>query len=159
MALVVAVHGASWYERDFPKQAGTAIASAAQTNPSLKIYSNESFSDWLIFDHPELAGRVAYDVRLELLSAKQLNALAQRLLLIRLPEESSVVETRAQYPLVAMPDNAGGITIRVQYREKVRSQLSLRVFHREILLMIPHDGHQHFLRQLEELWIKASQDR
>jgi hypothetical protein len=77
MALVVAVHGASWYERDFPKQAATAVAAAAQKNPSLKVYSNETYSDWLIFDHPALAGRVAYDIRFELLSAKQLNALAR----------------------------------------------------------------------------------
>ena len=77
MALVVAFHGASWYERDFPKRAATAVAAAAQTNPSLKIFSNETYSDWLIFDHPALAGRVAYDIRFELLSAKQLSALAR----------------------------------------------------------------------------------
>jgi hypothetical protein len=55
----------------FPDGAVTAVARAAAKQPSMKIYANERYADWLFFTHPELRGRIAYDVRFELLTKTQ----------------------------------------------------------------------------------------
>jgi hypothetical protein len=67
----VASHGRAWWERHYPKQAVAAVATAARSDPSLKVFANEKFGDWLILRDPPLAGRVAYDARFELLTTKQ----------------------------------------------------------------------------------------
>jgi hypothetical protein len=56
----------------FPKAAGNTVARAAASRPHATIYSNERYADWLLFEHPELTGRVAFDARFEMLSADQL---------------------------------------------------------------------------------------
>jgi hypothetical protein len=56
----------------FPPAAGDRVARAASARPGTTIYSNERYADWLLFTHPELAGRLAFDARFELLSAEQL---------------------------------------------------------------------------------------
>src|SRR5205823_3520621 len=65
-------HPAGWYTRDYPPAAGNAIARLAATDPQLKIFANERFADWLVLQHPELRGRIAFDGRLELLTVKEL---------------------------------------------------------------------------------------
>jgi hypothetical protein len=56
----------------FPPAAAEAVARAAVERPGTTVYSNERYADWLLFTHPELTGRVAFDARFELLSARQL---------------------------------------------------------------------------------------
>jgi hypothetical protein len=56
----------------FPPAAADAAARAAAARPNTTVYSNERYADWLLFTHPELAGRLAFDARFELLSAAQL---------------------------------------------------------------------------------------
>jgi hypothetical protein len=71
MLIGAALRPPTWLEEAFPAPARTAIAAAARNDPGLKVYSNERYSDWLLFTHPELRGRIAYDIRFELLSQAQ----------------------------------------------------------------------------------------
>jgi hypothetical protein len=70
-------HPASWYTQDFPPAAGNAVARVAATDPQLRIFVNERFADWLLLQHPELRGRVAFDGRFELLTAKELRRMVE----------------------------------------------------------------------------------
>jgi len=71
-----AAHPRSWFEADYPARAGDAVAAAAASGPALKVFANERYADWLLFEHPELAGRVAYDARFELLRSDELAQVA-----------------------------------------------------------------------------------
>jgi hypothetical protein len=42
----------------------------------VRIYADVRFGDWLLWHNPNLAGHIAFDVRFELLTARQLHALA-----------------------------------------------------------------------------------
>ncbi|MBV9838860.1 MAG: hypothetical protein JO156_12120 [Solirubrobacterales bacterium] len=44
-------------------------------DPSLQVFADVRFADWLLWYDPALAGRVAYDTRFELLSPPQMNSL------------------------------------------------------------------------------------
>jgi hypothetical protein len=70
--IVVVARGDSGLSKSFPTAAGLAVARAAAADPSTHVYSNERFADWLLFEHPELTGRVDFDARFELLSPPQL---------------------------------------------------------------------------------------
>ena len=52
-----------------------AVEQATRADPALRIMSDEHFDDWLLWRDPALAGRIANDVRFEILSAGQLAAL------------------------------------------------------------------------------------
>jgi hypothetical protein len=39
------------------------------------VFASETLSDWLLWNEPSLRGRIAYDVRFELLSVRQLDRL------------------------------------------------------------------------------------
>jgi hypothetical protein len=70
--LAVASRGAEALTKAFPTAAGDAVAQAANSDPSARVFADERFADWLMFEHPELVGRLAYDVRFEQLTPKQL---------------------------------------------------------------------------------------
>ncbi|MGA2012581.1 MAG: hypothetical protein ABSH51_18905 [Solirubrobacteraceae bacterium] len=53
----------------------TAVERATRADPSLRVLSDDHFTDWLLWRDPALSGRIANDVRFELLSAQQLTAL------------------------------------------------------------------------------------
>jgi hypothetical protein len=75
-ALGVALKPASWFtHQQYPAAAENAAAAAARTGG--KIFANESYADWLIFEHPQLAGRIAYDSRFELLTNRQLRSVVE----------------------------------------------------------------------------------
>jgi hypothetical protein len=61
----------------YPSRAAAAVSSAAGRDPSLRIFANEAFGDWLLWRAPALAGRLAFDARFELLSNQQIHALAR----------------------------------------------------------------------------------
>ncbi len=63
----LASHADSWWERGYPRGALAAVAKAAKQDPSLRVFANERYADWLLFEDPALRGRVAYDIRFELL--------------------------------------------------------------------------------------------
>jgi hypothetical protein len=70
----VAAKSTSWFTSGFPTAAARAAAAAA--GPHGRVYASSPYADWLLWSRPELAGRVAYDSRFELLSAAQLRRIA-----------------------------------------------------------------------------------
>jgi hypothetical protein len=74
-ASAMAGHKRAWFERDFPPRAGNVLTAAAAADPSLRVFANERYADWLLFEHPSLSGRVAYDIRFELLRGSELHRL------------------------------------------------------------------------------------
>src|SRR5262249_35531360 len=81
IALVVAIasiasHSTAWFEHTYPQRAGDVVARAAATDPRLRVYADGRYADWLLFGHPGLAGRLAYDVRYELLTQHELEQLS-----------------------------------------------------------------------------------
>ena len=63
------------YLHGYPPAAAGAIAAAVEKDPSLRVFAEERFADWLLWQEPQLKGRLAYDVRFELLHAAELKAL------------------------------------------------------------------------------------
>jgi hypothetical protein len=53
-----------------------AVSRASSGDPSLRVFATERYSDWLIWNAPTLAGRVAFDARFELLTSRQIKAIA-----------------------------------------------------------------------------------
>jgi hypothetical protein len=68
------IHPANWFTKAFPGAAADRVAQVAARHPHARIFANERFADWLVLQHPALAGRIAFDGRLELLTAKQLES-------------------------------------------------------------------------------------
>jgi len=59
---------ASWFTEPYPSAAGDAVAKTAAADPKARIYADVHYADWLLWEHPELAGRIAFDARFEVLS-------------------------------------------------------------------------------------------
>jgi hypothetical protein len=70
--VAVTLQPARWFEQRYPPRAAEAVASAAAQDPTLGVFAEAHYADWLLWRHPELAGRVAYDARLELLTSREL---------------------------------------------------------------------------------------
>jgi len=71
--VVVAFQPRSWFTMDqYPAGAENAAARAA--GGSGRVFANERYADWLVFEHPQLAGRIAYDSRFELLTSRRLQS-------------------------------------------------------------------------------------
>jgi hypothetical protein len=60
--------------RNYPAGAGRAAAAAA-SHPGAQVYAGIAFADWLLWEHPELAGKVVFDVRYELLRTPEVKRL------------------------------------------------------------------------------------
>jgi len=80
MAALVAVVGvvvkpSPWLTRSYPAGALTAVDRAAARAPGVRVFANEQYGDWLLLNRPELRGRLAFDIRFELLSKKQFETL------------------------------------------------------------------------------------
>ena len=65
-----------WLARDWPQAASAAVTRAVASHPPLRVFATLRYADWLLFEEPGLAGRVALDARVELLSRAQLRRLA-----------------------------------------------------------------------------------
>jgi hypothetical protein len=59
-------------EKPWPRAQGAAIARAAAQHPSYRVVTDESDADWLMWHYPALKGRIAFDVRFELLGERGL---------------------------------------------------------------------------------------
>jgi hypothetical protein len=70
--IATATRSADWYAASYPASAADVAASAAR--PNGHVFATEDFADWLIWQRPELGGRVAFDARLELLRAAELRS-------------------------------------------------------------------------------------
>lgn len=75
LASSVAVRGTSWLESDWPTGALEPLRAATR-DPDERVWGTDRTSDWILWHLPELRGRVAYDVRFELLTRAQIEALA-----------------------------------------------------------------------------------
>ena len=74
--MAVAFEPGSWFTKQkYPVGAENAAARAAGAGG--RIFANESYADWLVFEHPQLAGRIAYDSRFELLTSRQLRSVTE----------------------------------------------------------------------------------
>jgi hypothetical protein len=72
----VAFEPYSWFtKQEYPVAAETAAARAA--GPSGRVFANERYADWLVYDHPQLVGRIAYDSRFELFTNHQLRSVIE----------------------------------------------------------------------------------
>lgn len=75
--IAVAARPESWFERTYDKRALRTVETLVKQQPSTRIFADVRYSDWLLWHDPALAGKLAYDTRFELLSARQLLAIAQ----------------------------------------------------------------------------------
>lgn len=63
-------HPSSWFDHAGTPAAAAAVSRAAGSHRV--VLADDLHADWLLWERPELAGRVAYDVRFELLTRRQL---------------------------------------------------------------------------------------
>jgi hypothetical protein len=52
-----------------------AVERATEANPAIRVLADDRFDDWLLWRDPALAGRIANDIRFELLTGKQIDRL------------------------------------------------------------------------------------
>jgi hypothetical protein len=97
----------------YPAAAAHAVGAAAASDPGARIYSDVRFADWLLWTRPELAGRIAYDARFELLSSEELDRL-YRLQNRLTPGWKAAV---ANHGLVVLPSGQGSETARALMTE------------------------------------------
>jgi hypothetical protein len=71
----VAIKPGSWFTADLAPSAAAAASSAA--GGSGRAFATDSAADWLLWERPELSGRVAFDARFELLSSSQLRRIVR----------------------------------------------------------------------------------
>jgi hypothetical protein len=71
----VAAKPTTWFTQGFPPAAAQATVNSA--GPNGRIFAMTDFADWLLWTRPALAGRVAFDARFELLSAKEVLRIAR----------------------------------------------------------------------------------
>jgi hypothetical protein len=76
LTAAAALRSNAWYEgRTYSDAAARAVAKAAETQPSARIFVDMSYADWLLWKEPQLQGRIVYDARLELLREQRLDQL------------------------------------------------------------------------------------
>ena len=63
---------AAWFTEQYPAAAGDVVARAASADPHARIFADVHYADWLLWEHPGLAGRIAFDARFELLSRRRI---------------------------------------------------------------------------------------
>jgi hypothetical protein len=66
----VATNANAWFLQDFPPRAAAATSAAA--GPGGRVLATSTYADWLLWTRPELAGRVAFDSRFELMTTGEL---------------------------------------------------------------------------------------
>ncbi len=72
----IATKPSAWFERGYDARALAHVAAVVQGQPGVRIYADEHFADWLLWQDPSLAGHIAYDSRLELFTSTQLREVA-----------------------------------------------------------------------------------
>jgi hypothetical protein len=118
-AAVVAARGSDWLEGGYPAEAAAAVSSAARASPGTRIFANEKYADWLLFEHPQLAGKVAYDVRFELLSRPQL----ERIVAFRAEQGPDWLRAARGYALLVLHPRADSGAVRLLKAEPGTSTL------------------------------------
>jgi hypothetical protein len=62
-------------EARWPAAAGDVVAKAAEARPSARVFTSEKYADWLVFEHPALRGRIAFDGRWEIVPPRRMGAI------------------------------------------------------------------------------------
>ena len=71
----IAAKPTPWFTHAFPATAARATARAA--GPTGFVFATSQYNDWLLWSEPQLAGRVAFDSRFELLTRAQLDEIGR----------------------------------------------------------------------------------
>jgi hypothetical protein len=103
---------ASWFERPFPPRAADAVAQAA-ADPSARVYADAKYADWLLWRHPELRGRVAYDIRFELLPTARIVQIYN----FNNPDGDPWRAPARGYPILVLDETVSRTPIRALLRE------------------------------------------
>lgn len=110
-------HGSAWFEDGYPQGAAKAVAAAAKADPSARIFSDEIYSDWLLFEDPALAGRVAFDIRYELLTQAELG----RIVTFRLEQGIGWQDIALGYKILVLDPRSDGTAIKlIEHRPGAR---------------------------------------
>jgi hypothetical protein len=109
-----AAHPTRWYARDYPRSAVDAVSQVAGHDPSLRVFANEAYADWLLWNVPGLAGRVAFDARFELLSSAQLRSIAH----FRNQSSPNWIQVARGYRLLVLDPDKERPAIRAVVRER-----------------------------------------
>ena len=75
--VLTAIQPESAHLSRYPERAADAVGVIAGHDRATRVFANERFADWLLWREPRLAGRIAFDVRFELLSERELRAIAE----------------------------------------------------------------------------------
>jgi hypothetical protein len=108
----VASKPATWFERSFNPGAASTVAQIAHRYPAVRFYSDNRFADWLLWQDPSLIGRIAYDIRFELLTRRQLQGIVDIAALPR-PHEASLL---TGYRVLVLDPGNGSTTERLLAR-------------------------------------------
>jgi hypothetical protein len=74
--VAVAARGEDWLESDWPTQLLPVLGDETR-NAGTRVWGTDLTADWLLWHQPDLAGRIAYDVRFELLTKAQIEAISR----------------------------------------------------------------------------------
>jgi hypothetical protein len=107
---VAAAKPYSWYTRSYPAGALASVERATAGDPSLRVFANERYADWLLWKLPSLSGRIAFDARLELLTGDRIR---------------SVADFRRRSPRMAAADGFGLLVLDAR-RERPAIRVALR---------------------------------
>jgi hypothetical protein len=119
MATAVASRGDRWLEGGYPARAASVVSKAARAEPGARIFADERYADWLLFEDPSLAGRVAYDVRFELLTKPQLD----RIVAFRLEHGSDWLRAADGYRLLVLDPKSDAGAVKALRRQRGTSVL------------------------------------
>jgi hypothetical protein len=78
IALFALTRSNGWYEQDMSARgAGVAARAAAASDTKAAVWASGRYGNWLLWKEPSLRGRVAWDVRFELLTEAELRAIVR----------------------------------------------------------------------------------
>ena len=117
--VAVGLRPSSWFERTYSARALATVTRLADKQPNVRIYADNRFADWLLWHDPRLAGRIAYDIRFELLTKEQLQTIVDVAALPR-PHEATLLN---RYGLLVLDPNNPATTQRLLARRGTHAVL------------------------------------
>jgi len=102
----------SGFARSFPAGAARAVARVADAHPNARVWATEQWTDWLMWQDPQLEGRMAFDARVELLSEAQVKRMT-----VFSATALLVPEVRRRYPILVVSKGNEPDAYRVLRRE------------------------------------------
>ena len=145
----------------FPNHIGQQIGLAEQGGPAggFAHLGLENFTEHpRQLDHPFgfLQHRAKFCLKDN--AGEQVPAFGQRGLSVGIEEEQGILQSRPQYPLMALPADVGILHPGVVDRHKAGQQPPLRIDDRKVFLMFAHRGDQDLCRHLQEFFFETAAD-